>query len=250
MALTLKLQVPNTFKIDTKEVDSMPWAIKQFCQAYHIEVALYDEKEMTWLIGKMKDLKLMSPLGMRVHISECMSKESTTLENMSMMKVALRHGTYCANMEVATLHGFGDMRAGASITGDGDSDIISGLDFIKSTIKLIGGFPAIAEAYQAGPGGPVELVYPKCAEGHHMVEQMKKNPAACLAHSLKGVIPDTNFTWRMVLATCDAGCRFEVEACEWEKKQKHYPPLLKLQTGTRQTSTTPPGEIMLPIYQH
>ena len=61
MGFTLKLQVPKTFKINTKEVDSMPWAIKQFRQAYHIEVALYDEKEMIRLIGKAKDLKLMSP---------------------------------------------------------------------------------------------------------------------------------------------------------------------------------------------
>jgi len=30
MGFTLKLQVPKTFKIDTKEVDSLPWAIKQF----------------------------------------------------------------------------------------------------------------------------------------------------------------------------------------------------------------------------
>ena len=28
MGFTLKLQVPKTFKINTKEVDSMPWAIK------------------------------------------------------------------------------------------------------------------------------------------------------------------------------------------------------------------------------
>ena len=107
MGFNLKLQVPKTFKIDTKEVDSMPWAIKQFRQAFHIEVALRYEKEMLRLIGKAKDLKLMSPLGMKVHISECMSKESTTSENTSIMKVALRHGTYCASMEVATIHGFG-----------------------------------------------------------------------------------------------------------------------------------------------
>ena len=66
----------------------------------------------------------------------------------------------------------------------------------------------------------MELVYPKCTEGHHMVEQMKKNPAAFLAHSLKTVIPDTNFTWRMVLATCDTACTLEVEACEWEQETK------------------------------
>ena len=63
----------------------MLWTIKQFQQAYHIEVALRDETEMLRLIGKAKDLKLMSPLGMKAHISECMSKESTTLENMSMI---------------------------------------------------------------------------------------------------------------------------------------------------------------------
>jgi len=159
MGFTLKLQVPKTFKISTKEVDSMPWAIKQFRPAYHVEVALQDEREMIRLIGKAKDLKLMSPLGIKVHISECMTKESTTSENTSMMNVALRHDTYCANMEVATIHGFGDMHAGASMMGEGDSDIISGFVFIKSTLKLIGGFPAIAEAYQAGPGKPVELVY-------------------------------------------------------------------------------------------
>jgi hypothetical protein len=102
---------------------------------------------MLLLIGKAKDLKLMSPLGMKVHISECMSKESTTSKNTSMMKVALRHGTYCANMEVATIHGFGDMNAGASMIGEGNTNIISGFDFIKSTLKLVGGFPTIAEAY-------------------------------------------------------------------------------------------------------
>ena len=69
-----------------------------------------------------------------------------------MMKVALRHGTYCMNMEVATIHGFGDMKAGASMMGEGDPNIILGFDFIKSTLKFIGRFPAIAEAYQAGPG--------------------------------------------------------------------------------------------------
>ena len=71
-------------------------------------------------------------------------------------------------MEVATIYGFEDMNAGANMTGTGDTNIISGFDFIKSTLKLIGRFPAIAEAYQAGPGKLVELVYPKCAEGHHM----------------------------------------------------------------------------------
>ena len=30
MEFTLKLQVPKTFKINTKEVDNIPWAIKQF----------------------------------------------------------------------------------------------------------------------------------------------------------------------------------------------------------------------------
>ena len=84
--------------------------------------------------------------------------------------------------------------AGASMMQEDDSNIISGFDFIKSTLKLIGGFPAIAEAYQTGPGEPVELVYPKCVEGHNMVEQLKKNPAAYLAYLLKEVIPDTNFT--------------------------------------------------------
>jgi hypothetical protein len=143
MGFTLKLQVPKTFKINTKEVDSMPWAIKQFWQAFHIEVALRYETEMLRLIGKAKDLKLMIPLGMKLHISKCMSKESTTSENTSMMKVALRHGTYCANMEVATIHGFGDMRVGASMMGEGEPNIISVFDFVKSTLKLIGGFPSI-----------------------------------------------------------------------------------------------------------
>ena len=50
-------------------------------------------------------------------------------------------------MEVATIHGFGDMKAGASMMVEGDTNIILGFDFIKSTLKLIGGFPAIAEAY-------------------------------------------------------------------------------------------------------
>ena len=93
---------------------------------------------MLRLIGKAKDLKIMIPLGMKVHICMCMSKESTTLVNTSMMKVALRHGTYCAIMEVATIHGFGDMRAGACMMEEGDSEIISGFSFIKSTLKLIG----------------------------------------------------------------------------------------------------------------
>jgi hypothetical protein len=220
MGFTLKLQVPKTFKINTKEVDSMPWAIKQYRQAYHIEVALRDEKEMIRQITKAKDLKLMSPLGIKVHISECMTKESTTSENTNMMKVALRHGTYCANMEAATIHGFGDMNAGTGIMGEDDTNIISGFDFIKSVLKLAGGFPAIAEAYQLGPGEQVELVYPKCAEGHHMVENLKKNPAAFLAHSLKTVIPDTDFTWRMVVAICDAACTHEVQACEWDQETK------------------------------
>ena len=211
IGFTPKLQVPKNFKINTKEEDSMPWALKRFRQAFHIEVPLRDEKEMLQLIGKAKDLKLMSPLGMKVHIRECMSKESTTLENTSMMKVALRHGTHCANMEVATIHGFGDMRSGASIMGEDDSDIISGFDFLKSTLKLIGGYPAIAEAYQAGPGTPVELVYPKCAERYHMVEQMS---------SVSSPLIERGFTWRMVLATCDAGCTFKGEACEWEKETK------------------------------
>jgi hypothetical protein len=149
-----------------------------------------------------------------------MSKESTTSENMSMMKVALRHGMYCANMEVATIHGFGDMNAGTGLTGENDMNIISSFDFIKSVLKLTGGFPAIAEAYQLGPGEQVELVYPKCAEGHHMVENLKKNPAAFLAHSLKTVIPDTDFTWRMVVAICDAACTHEVQACEWDQETK------------------------------
>ena len=128
-----------------------------------------DEKEMVRLITKAKDLKLMSPLGMKAHISECMTKESSTSENTNMMKVTLRHGTYCANMEVATIHGFGDMNAGTGLTGEDDTNIISGFDFIKSVLKLTGSFPAIAEAYQLGPGQLLELVYPKCVEGHHMV---------------------------------------------------------------------------------
>ena len=53
-----------------------------------------------------------------------------------------------------------------------------------------------------------------------MVEQMRKNPAAFLAHSLKTVIPDTDFTWRMVLAICNAACTLEVQACEWEQETK------------------------------
>ena len=53
-----------------------------------------------------------------------------------------------------------------------------------------------------------------------MVEKMKKNPAAFLTHSLKEVIPDTNFTWRMVVATFNAGCTLEVEACEWDNETK------------------------------
>jgi len=175
---------------------------------------------MLRLIGKAKDLKLMIPLGMKAHVSKCMSKDSTTSENTSMMKVALRHGTYCANMEVATIHGFGNMCAGARMMEEYDYNIISGFDFIKSTLKLIGGFPAISEAYQLGPGEPVELVYPKCAEGHHMVEQLKKNPAAYLTYSLKTVIPDTDFTWRMVIATCDTACALKVEACEWDQETK------------------------------
>ena len=44
MRSTLKLQVPKTFKIYTKEVESMPWEIKQFRQAFHIKVALRDKK--------------------------------------------------------------------------------------------------------------------------------------------------------------------------------------------------------------
>ena len=53
-----------------------------------------------------------------------------------------------------------------------------------------------------------------------MVEQMKKNPAAFLAHSLKEVIPDNDFTWRMVTATCEAGCTLEVGVCEWDNETK------------------------------
>ena len=53
-----------------------------------------------------------------------------------------------------------------------------------------------------------------------MVEQMKKKPAAFLAHSLKEVIPDTNFTWRMVTAICEAGCMLEVGVCKWDNETK------------------------------
>ena len=44
MGFTLKLQVPKTFKINTKEVNSMPWEIQQFRQEFHIEVALQEKK--------------------------------------------------------------------------------------------------------------------------------------------------------------------------------------------------------------
>ena len=45
----------------------------------------------------------------------------------------------------------------------------------------------------------MDIVYPKCTEGHHMVEQMQKNPAAYLFHSLRGVYPE-DFIWEMVTA--------------------------------------------------
>jgi hypothetical protein len=159
---------------------------------------------------------MMKALGIRAHISKMMTRESTSLENVSMMKVLLAHGLYNASMEAATMYGWGDLSAGAKMSVT-DTKAVLGFNFIKNTLKLTGSFPVIAKIYQNLPGSVFEIIYPKCKEGNHLMDQLKKNPAAYIVYSLKRIIPD-EFVLNVVAAIFDTSYVQKIHDCKWDSE--------------------------------
>jgi len=182
----LKLQVPDN--IGTGE--SLTWKVKKFRQVWHLEAPVDKAKEILRMIGRAKELKLItSAFNSHTIIAEVMSKDDSIIDNERMMKTIVEVADYNYNMSSMKLSGFTNMSAGIFIAGEG-TEAITGLEFLPKVLKVAGGIPLIAEIYQIHPGCEVEVIFLDCTEGHHIIAQLQKNPAAYLYHALKNSVDE------------------------------------------------------------
>jgi hypothetical protein len=170
----LKLQVPTLYNIGTGE--TLAWKVKKFRQVWHLEVPVDKAKEVLRIMGRAKELKLINTaFNSHTIFAEVMSKEDSVIDNERMMKTIVDVADYNCNMSSVKLSGFTNMSAGVLIAGEG-TEAITGLEFLPKVLKVAGGIPLIAEIYQIHPGCDVEVIFLDCAEGHHIIAQLQKNP--------------------------------------------------------------------------
>ena len=211
----LRLQVPTLYNIGTGE--TLAWKVKKFRQAWHLEVPVENAKEVLRIIGRAKELKLITTaFNSHTIIAEVMSKEDSIVDNERMMKTIVDVADYNYNMSSVKLSGFTNMSAGVLIAGEG-TEAITGLEILPKVLKVAGGFPLIAEIYQIHPGCEAEVIFLDCPEGHHIIAQLQKNPAAYLYHALKNTVDEPSVR-RMVVGFCEAVYVDEIDACEWNEE--------------------------------
>jgi hypothetical protein len=145
-----------------------------------------------------------------------MSKEDSIVDNERMMKTIVDVADYNYNMSSVKLSGFTNLSAGVLIAGEG-TEAITGLEILPKVLKVAGGFPLIAEIYQIHPGCEAEVIFLDCPEGHHIIAQLQKNPAAYLYHALKNIVDEPSVR-RMVVGFCEAVYVDEIDACEWNEE--------------------------------
>ena len=213
----LKLQVPTVYNIGTGE--SLTWKVKKFRQVWHLEAPVDKAKEILRIIGRAKELKLItSAFNSHTIIAEVMSKDDSIVDNERMMKTIVEVADYNYNMSSMKLNGFTNMSAGILIAGEG-SEAITGLEFLPKVLKVAGGIPLIAEIYQIHPGCEVEVIFLDCPEGHHIIAQLQKNPAAYLYHALKNSVDEPSVR-RMAVGICEPVYVDEIDECEWNEETK------------------------------
>ena len=147
-----------------------------------------------------------------------MSKKDSVIDNERMMKTIVEVADYNYNMSSVKLSGFTNMSAGVLIAGEG-TEAITGLEFLPKVLKVAGGIPLIAEIYQIHPGCEVEVIFLDCTEGHHIIAQLQKNPAAYLYHALKNSVDETSVR-RMAVGICEPVYVDEIDECEWNEETK------------------------------
>ena len=213
----LKLQVPTLYNIGTGE--SLTWKVKKFRQVWHLEAPVDKAKEILRMIGRAKELKLItSAFNSHTIIAEVMSKDDSIIDNERMMKTIVEVADYNYNMSSMKLSGFTNMSAGIFIAGEG-TEAITGLEFLPKVLKVAGGIPLIAEIYQIHPGCEVEVIFLDCTEGHHIIAQLQKNPAAYLYHALKNSVDEPSVR-RMAVGICEPVYVDEIDECEWNEETK------------------------------
>jgi len=213
----LKLQVPTLYNIGTGE--TLAWKVKKLRQVWHLEVPVDKAKEVLRIIGRAKELKLINTaFNSHTIIAEVMSKEDSIIDNERMMKTIVDVADYNYNMSSVKLSGFTNMSAGVLLAGEG-TEAITGLEFLPKVLKVAGGIPLIAEIYQIHPGCEVEVIFLDCTEGHHIIAQLQKNPAAYLFHALRNSVDEPSVR-RMAVGICEAVYVDEIDECEWNEETK------------------------------
>ena len=213
----LKLQVPTLYNIGTGE--TLAWKVKKLRQVWHLEVPVDKAKEVLRIIRRAKELKLINAaFNSHTIIAEVMSKEDSIIDNERMMKTIVDVADYNYNMSSVKLSGFTNMSAGVLLAGEG-TEAITGLEFLPKVLKVAGGIPLIAEIYQIHPGCEVEVIFLDCTEGHHIIAQLQKNPAAYLFHALRNSVDEPSVR-RMAVGICEAVYVDEIDECEWNEETK------------------------------
>ena len=215
--MSLKLQVPTLYNIGTGE--TLAWKVKKYRQTWHLEVPVDNAKEVLRIIARAKELKFITTaFNSHTIIAEVMSKDDSIVDNERMMKTIVDVADYNYNMSSVKLSGFTNMSAGVLIAGEG-TEAITGLEFIPKVLKVAGGIPLVAEIYQIHPGCEVEVIFLDCAEGHHIISQLQKNPAAYLYHALKNSV-DESTVRKMAVGICESVYVDEIDECEWNEETK------------------------------
>jgi len=94
--------------------------VKKFRQVWHLEAPVDKAKEILRMIGRAKELKLItSAFNSHTIIAEVMSKDDSIIDNERMMKTIVEVADYNYNMSSMKLSGFTNMSAGIFIAGEG-----------------------------------------------------------------------------------------------------------------------------------
>jgi hypothetical protein len=118
----------------------------------------------------------------------------------------------------AEVRGITDLDASADVLCPESGDVLGQLSLqetIMKHLKLKDGNPLVAELYQHGPQGPVDMVIPNTSKVESCFEMFNKQLAGCLYHLLPLFGVTENFVKTILLRLMDVGLTTEAPQCAY-----------------------------------
>ena len=219
----LRQNVPKLPKFNTHK-HKIPTKYEGMKRHYHLEVCAEDLAFFKTIIEYAKRHRMCmfkDAMGPHVHVTECVSYESTPGDQKRSEKFFIKSMNYNASLTASDVEGFLDLNETIDITRNGEKlATLTGRECLLSFFKMDDGSSMFAEVHQAGGSSSAQLVYPNCREAEASVNAMAKHSAGFTLNILRDSGVDEDFISEFLSKFFEPPFVHSASDCKWDQKDK------------------------------